>query len=233
MKEVLIKVKDITANVRLNNGDNLITVDHVSFELYKGRSYAIVGKSGSGKTSLVSILGLLNSSFQGDFKYKNISVKCLNDKKLSKLRSQKIGFVFQNYSLIKHLKVWENIELSLLYAKANMNQKQRRERISEVLSMVGLRIKENDYPSNLSGGEQQRVAIARALVTSPEMLICDEPTGALDRKTGKLVMEIIFNVVAKEKTTLVLVTHDHDIANNCDIIMNMDEGRIINVSYDM
>ena len=99
--------------------------------------------------------------------------------------------------------------------------------------MVGLRIKENDYPSNLSGGEQQRVAIARALVTSPEMLICDEPTGALDRKTGKLVMEIIFNVVAKEKTTLVLVTHDHDIANNCDIIMNMDEGRIINVSYDM
>lgn len=233
MSELLVKIKNLTASVKLNNGDKLTTVDNVSFDIFNGKSYAIVGKSGSGKTSLISILGLLNSSYEGYFRYRNILIKDLNDRELSKFRSQKIGFVFQNYSLIKHLRVWENIELSLLYSKKYTGKKERRDRILNVLSMVELDKRENDYPSNLSGGEQQRVAIARALVNSPEILICDEPTGALDKKTGELVMGILLNVVKKEKKTLILVTHDNDIADNCDVIMNMDGGKIINVSDDI
>lgn len=108
MSELLVKIKNLTASVKLNNGDKLTTVDNVSFDIFNGKSYAIVGKSGSGKTSLISILGLLNSSYEGYFQYRDILIKDLNDRELSKFRSQKIGFVFQNYSLIKHLRVWEN-----------------------------------------------------------------------------------------------------------------------------
>lgn len=230
MKEALIKVDHLTSTVKLNNGDSLITVDDVCLEFFDGKSYAIVGKSGSGKTSLVSILGLLNHSFEGVFEYKGIAVKNLNDKELSRLRSQKIGFVFQNYSLIKHLKVWENIELPLLYSKIMKSKTERRKRILEVLSMVALEERFNDYPNKLSGGEQQRVVIARALVTNPEVLICDEPTGALDKKTGNRVMNILWDSSIKEKMTLILVTHDIDIAKRCDVIINMDGGKILSVA---
>lgn len=229
MGEILIDVENLTSKVKLNNGDILTTVDNVSFRLLKGKSYAIVGKSGSGKTSLISILGLLNSSFEGKFDYMGTSVKSLSDKELSRTRSNNIGFVFQNYSLIKHLTVFENIELSLLYSKFYKSRKERSDRIREVLNMVGLETRGNDYPNNLSGGEQQRVAIARSLVAYPEIIICDEPTGALDKKTGEMVMKLLLDIVKKEERTLILVTHDTDIANNCDVVLHMDGGRIIHV----
>src|SRR5699024_3555785 len=158
-------------------------------------------------------------------------VKKLSDRKLSKLRSEKFGFVFQNYSLIPHLRVWENIELPLIYARAKLKKKQRKKRISELLEMVGLKDRENEFPSSLSGGEQQRVAIARALVAFPEVLICDEPTGALDKKTGEHIMNILYDSVKKENTMLILVTHDPDLAISCDKVLTMDEGRIISVSH--
>lgn len=169
--ESLIQIKNLTAAVRLNNGDTLVTVNNASIELKRGNSYAIVGKSGSGKTSLISIIGLLNRSYKGEYLYDGVSVSALTDRELSMLRANNIGFVFQNYSLIKHLRVWENIELPLLYAKKNMDRKQRQEVIRNLLKSVGLEDKENDYPANLSGGEQQRVAIARALTVSPEAII--------------------------------------------------------------
>ena len=142
------------------------------------------------------------------------------------LRANNIGFVFQNYSLIKYLRVWENIELPLLYAKKAFSKKQRQEIILELLKSVGLESKENDYPVNLSGGEQQRVAIARALAVSPEAILCDEPTGALDTKTGKQIMELLHNIVQEKGIMLLLVTHDPDIAETCDTIFEMDGGRI-------
>ena len=224
--ESLIQIKNLTAAVRLNNGDTLVTVNNASIELKRGNSYAIVGKSGSGKTSLISIIGLLNRSYKEEYLYDGVSVSALTDRELSMLRANNIGFVFQNYSLIKHLRVWENIELPLLYAKKNMDRKQRQEVIRNLLKSVGLEDKENDYPANLSGGEQQRVAIARALTVSPEAILCDEPTGALDKKTGQQIMELLLQIVRENNIMLLLVTHDSDIANTCDTIFEMDEGRL-------
>ena len=214
-EKTLIKIKDLKASVKLNNGDMLTTVTNANMELQRGRSYAIVGKSGSGKTSLISIIGLLNREYEGE-----------KDRDLSILRANNIGFVFQNYSLIKHLRVWENIELPLLYAKKSFTAKQRHEIITGLLKSVGLESKENDYPINLSGGEQQRVAIARALAVSPEAILCDEPTGALDKKTGTQIMELLHSVVKENGIMLLLVTHDPDIADTCDTIFEMDGGRI-------
>ena len=129
MKKSIIRVEGLTATVKLNNGDFLTTVNNVGFQLSSGESYAIVGKSGSGKTSLISVLGLLNSAFQGEYYYEGMSVSKMSDKELSRLRSREFGFVFQNYSLIEHLRVWENIELPLIYAKTKLNKKQRQNKI--------------------------------------------------------------------------------------------------------
>lgn len=230
MKKSIIRVEGLTATVKLNNGDFLTTVNNVGFQLSSGESYAIVGKSGSGKTSLISVLGLLNSAFQGEYYYEGMSVSKMSDKELSRLRSREFGFVFQNYSLIEHLRVWENIELPLIYAKTKLNKKQRQNKIIKLLQMVGLENRQMDFPSVLSGGEQQRVAIARALVSSPHILICDEPTGALDKKTGAYVIKLLLDLVKMEKITLLLVTHDPDLAKTCNTIFTMDEGRITNVS---
>ena len=224
MCDNVIRVEGLTAKIKLNNGEILTTVNDANFCLRRGESYAVVGKSGSGKTSLVSILGLLNSSFHGEYFFDDVAVKKLSDRKLSKLRSEKFGFVFQNYSLIPHLRVWENIELPLIYARAKLKKKQRKKRISEFLEMVGLKDRENEFPSSLSGGEQQRVAFT-------EVLICDEPTGALDKKTGEHIMNILYDSVKKENTMLILVTHDPDLAISCDKVLTMDEGRIISVSH--
>ena len=213
-EKTLIKIKDLKASVKLNNGDMLTTVTNANMELQRGRSYAIVGKSGSGKTSLISIIGLLNREYEGEYLYDGISISALKDRDLSILRANNIGFVFQNYSLIKHLRVWENIELPLLYAKKSFTAKQRHEIITGLLKSVGLESKENDYPINLSGGEQQRVAIARALAVSP------------DKKTGTQIMELLHSVVKENGIMLLLVTHDPDIADTCDTIFEMDGGRI-------
>ena len=215
-EKTLIKIKDLKASVKLNNGDMLTTVTNANMELQRGRSYAIVGKSGSGKTSLISIIGLLNREYEGEYLYDGISISALKDRDLSILRANNIGFVFQNYSLIKHLRVWENIELPLLYAKKSFTAKQRHEIITGLLKSVGLESKENDYPINLSGGEQQRVAIARALAVSPEAILCDEPTGALDKKTGTQIMELLHSVVKENGIMLLLVTHDPDIADRSE-----------------
>ena len=139
----LIQIKNLVATVNLNNGDTLVTVNKANMELKRGNSYAIVGKSGSGKTSLISIIGLLNHSYQGEFLYNGMSVSTLTDSQLSMLRASNIGFVFQNYSLIKHLRVWENIELPLLYSKKKMNTRQRKEAIRNLLQSVGLEGKDH------------------------------------------------------------------------------------------
>ena len=180
----------------------------------------LVGPSGCGKSTTLRMIAGLEHQDSGDVFIDGV---CVNDVPVEK---RGIGFVFQNYSLIKHLRVWENIELPLLYAKKSFTAKQRHEIITGLLKSVGLESKENDYPINLSGGEQQRVAIARALAVSPEAILCDEPTGALDKKTGTQIMELLHSVVKEKGIMLLLVTHDPDIADTCDTIFEMDGGRI-------
>ncbi|MEW6944294.1 ABC transporter ATP-binding protein [Trueperella pyogenes] len=226
MSEVLLKLDDVTARVRLGRRQILTTVDSVSLSIIRGTSNAIIGKSGSGKTSLISILGLLNSDFTGRYTYGNHNVANLSDRKLSKLRGSRIGFVFQNYSLIRHLNIAQNVDLSLLYSSEKLSRKERLDRISQALEDVGLSERSREYPGSLSGGEQQRVAIARALVLRPELLICDEPTGALDTDTGIQVLNVLMELVESSRTTLVLVTHDNDVAARCENLMYMDSGRL-------
>ena len=210
INENIIQIKDLSATVKLNNGDTLVTVNNANMELKRGYSYAVTGKSGSGKTSLISIIGLLNRSYKGEYCYNGTSVSSLTDRQLSMLRANNIGFVFQNYSLIKHLRVWENIELPLLYAKKILDKRQRKEMIQSLLKSVGLEEKENDYPSKLSGGEQQRVALARLMLKKCSIVLADEPTGSLDKKNSEIVMNILHELSEQGKTVIV-VTHSEEI----------------------
>ena len=223
---MLLEVKNMSAHVALPGGEKLTTVDDVSLALERGKSYSVVGKSGSGKTSLISIIGMLNAQFTGNYLYKDTDVATLSDHERAKLRAGHIGFVFQNYSLIKHLSVWENVALPLKYADKHMGKKKLREAAYDVLAEVGLSDKTKAMPTHLSGGEQQRVAIARALVAHPEFIICDEPTGALDTATGEAVMTLLHNLVQEHQSTMLLVTHDKDIAALCDENFMMDRGAL-------
>ena len=223
---MLLEVTNMTARVTLPGGGSLTTVDNASLTLERGKSYSVVGKSGSGKTSLVSIIGMLNAQFTGHYFYDGTDVATLSDHERAKLRAKRIGFVFQNYSLIKHLSVWENVALPLKYANTHMGKKKLREAAYTILADVGLSDKTKAMPTHLSGGEQQRVAIARALVAHPEFIICDEPTGALDTATGEAVMTLLHNLVQEHQSTMLLVTHDKDIAALCDENFMMDKGKL-------
>ena len=226
MGDVLLELKYVTAKVQLGRRQLLTTVDNVSLQIFRGTSNAIVGKSGSGKTSLISILGLLNADFTGHYSYAGRDVGSLSDRQRSKIRGSQIGFVFPNYSLIRHLNVFENVDLSLHYSTEKLSRRQRHSRIEQALNNVDLADRSKDRPGRLSGGEQQRVAIARALALRPELLICDEPTGALDTDTGNQVLAVLMELVRSTHTTLVLVTHDPEIAAKCENLMQMDSGRL-------
>lgn len=227
--DVLVKMRHVNASVKLGNGELLSTVCDASFDLYRGQTYAIIGASGSGKTSLISIIGLLNSEYSGEYYYHQRLVSSLSDAQRSHMRADNIGFVFQNYSLIRHLNVRDNVALALAYMHNHWSAKQRRKAVEDILDSVGLLKRAEDYPSTLSGGEQQRVALARAMVTNPELLICDEPTGALDTKTGARMLSLLQDVVHYRQTTLILVTHDNRIAQSCSVQLTMNQGVISHV----
>ena len=221
----LVKTSDLKKYYR--TGEICVkALDQVNLSVEEGEFIAVVGPSGCGKTTLLNMLGGLDNPTEGTVLIHGKDITKMKSEELTVYRRKHIGFVFQNYSLIKHLRVWENIELPLLYAKKSFTAKQRHEIITGLLKSVGLESKENDYPINLSGGEQQRVAIARALAVSPEAILCDEPTGALDKKTGTQIMELLHSVVKENGIMLLLVTHDPDIADTCDTIFEMDGGRI-------
>ncbi len=226
---VLLEAKNIVATVPLGGKRYLTTVDNFSYSFEEGFSYSIVGKSGSGKTSLLSILGLLNKSYKGELIWGKQDVRKLNDREKSRLRAKEIGFVFQNYSLIPHLKVWENLEIVLRYGNDKRSKSEQYQAILEALNLVGLEGKERQYPPHLSGGEQQRCALARALVSEPKVLMCDEPTGALDTKTGEMLMDYLLKKVREKNLSLILVTHDKDIAKSCDTQLEIQEGRLVDV----
>lgn len=221
-KKCLMELKDIYKIYKM--GDNEIRAnDGISFKIYENDMLAIVGKSGSGKSTVMNIIGMLDVPTSGQYLLNGHDVATLNDDKLAEIRNRTIGFIFQQYNLIANHTVLQNVELPLLYA--GVREKRRRERVIEALEKVELASKLDSYPRQLSGGQQQRVSIARALVCNPSIILADEPTGALDSRTGKEVLRIL-KELNNEGNTIILITHDNSVASEAKRIIRISDGRI-------
>ncbi len=200
-------------------------IEDLSLEVARGDFVSIMGPSGSGKTTLLNIAGLLDTYDRGRYLLDGVDVGALNDDQLSRLRNQRIGFIFQSFNLIPDLDVFDNVEVPLRYR--GMPAAQRRERVEEVLVDLGLTARMRHLPAQLSGGQQQRVAIARALVGRPHLLLADEPTGNLDTAASRLVLELLETINARQATTIVMVTHDPALAARARRKLHVLDGRLI------
>ncbi len=205
-------------------GDTAVTaVDHMDLEIEKGQFVSIVGTSGSGKSTLLHLIGGVDTPTEGEVIIDGDNIYELNDNNRSILRRRKIGFIFQQYNLIPVLTVEENIKMPLLLDGNKIDQK----KIDDIIEKLGLTERKNHLPNQLSGGQQQRVAIGRALANNPSIIIADEPTGNLDKKNSEEVMELLCKCVKDEGQTLILVTHEPDIAAMADRIIHLEDGQII------
>lgn len=200
-------------------------LDGVDVHVAPGERVAIMGRSGSGKTSLLSILGLLTTPTTGSVELLGEAVADKRDAQRARLRNASLGFVFQSYSLVRHLSAYRNVELPLRYGR-RMARAERRERVLAALDAVGLVERGKAYPKHLSGGEQQRVAIARALVRRPAVILADEPTGALDVETADRVLGVLLTATREWNSALVVVTHDPQVAARMDRTIHLDQGRL-------
>lgn len=219
----MIELKDIYKIY--SDGDSEIrALDGISLFVDKGEFVAIVGSSGSGKSTCMNIIGCLDIPTSGKYFLNGNDVSELSEKELAHIRNRELGFVFQQYNLIPKLNILENVELPLLYK--GVKPKQRREMALLALERVGLSDRRDKFPSQLSGGQQQRVSIARALAGNPPVILADEPTGALDSKTGKEVIDFL-KKLNSEGTTIVLITHDNDIAAKIKRVVRIQDGKII------
>ncbi len=198
--------------------------DGINMHISKGEFVAIVGQSGSGKSTCMNIIGCLDTPTEGHYYLNGIDVSTMNDNELAEFRNKTLGFIFQQYNLIPKLTVLENVELPLLYA--GYDRSERRERAMASLARVGIDSKAKNYPAQLSGGQQQRVSIARALAGNPSVILADEPTGALDSRTGREVMEFLAKL-HEEGNTIVLITHDNSIAVTAKRIIRLHDGKIV------
>jgi len=203
---------------------DIYAANDVSIRIKKGEFVAIVGSSGSGKSTIMNIIGCLDVPTKGKYYLNNIDVSTMSDDEQAEIRNKTLGFIFQQYNLIPKLTVLENVELGLLYARVPTQE--RRARAMEALTRVGIADKANNLPSQLSGGQQQRVSIARALSGDPSVILADEPTGALDSKTGREVLEFL-QKLHREGNTIVLITHDNDIARKAQRIIRLADGCVI------
>ncbi|WP_035397226.1 ABC transporter ATP-binding protein [Exiguobacterium sp. OS-77] len=204
-----------------------IVLDRVSLTIEAGEYVTILGPSGSGKSTLMNIIGCLDVASSGVYRLQEQLVHDLSEDQLATIRNEEIGFIFQQFQLLPRMSVLQNVELPLIYA--GVSRKERRARSLELLERVGLTDKADALPSQLSGGQQQRVAIARALVTRPTILLADEPTGALDQKTGKQIMEL-FESLSEEGKTIIMITHDINIAKQARRIIRIEDGQVTEVT---
>lgn len=208
-------------------GNNAIrALDEVDLEILRGEYVAIMGSSGSGKSTMMNMLGCLDRPSAGRYLFEGHDVGKMSDDMQAKLRSREFGFVFQQFNLLPRMSAVEQVELPLVYQSG----RSRRKRAKEALARVGLAQRMSHKPTELSGGQQQRVAIARALVANPRVILADEPTGALDSATGVEVMEIFTNLVREHGITVILVTHEQEVAEYADRVVRMRDGRIVSDS---
>ncbi|KID58484.1 ABC transporter ATP-binding protein [Pseudoalteromonas luteoviolacea] len=199
----------------------------VNLTVDEGEFIAVTGPSGSGKTTFLNITGLLETFEEGEYILDGEDVSQLSDKHLSRLRNEKIGFIFQGFNLIADLNLYDNIEVPLIFR--GINQKERKQRIEESLELVGLGSRANHYPAQLSGGQQQRVAIARALAGKPRFLLADEPTGNLDTMMARQVMELLQDI-NRQGTTLIMVTHDNELAQRAHRNIQILDGQVSDIA---
>lgn len=222
MSDTLIKVEDLCKIY--NPGENEVrALDHVNLEIEKGEFVAIIGQSGSGKSTFMNMLGCLDVPTSGRYFLNGTDVSTMKDNQLSVVRNREIGFIFQGFNLIANLNAIENVELPLIYR--GIDRKTRHKLAVESLKLVGLEKRMHHKPNEMSGGQQQRVAIARAMCNNPSILLADEPTGALDQKTGRQVMEL-FHELNEEGRTIIMITHDIHIAEHAGRIVRILDGNI-------
>lgn len=218
----LIELNDIY-KIYYMGDEEVHASDGVSLKIYEGEFVAIVGKSGSGKSTLMNIIGALDVPTEGEYFLGGENVSEMSDNQLAEIRNRMIGFIFQQYNLLPKLNILENVELPLLYSK--MDKWDRRERALEALDRVGIKEKWKNYPSQLSGGQQQRVSIARALAGNPSLILADEPTGALDSRTSREVLDFL-RKLNEEGNTIVIITHDNSIALEAKRVVRISDGKI-------
>lgn len=233
----VLEAKDVSQQVSMGD-EQLNILSGVNLSVFKGESVAIVGASGSGKSTLLGLLAGLDVATGGDIRLLGTSLNGLDEDGRAALRAQDVTFVFQSFHLLPGLTALENVMLPLEIsppAKEKDNGKAARsaaEAARHIMQQVGLQHRQNHYPQQMSGGEQQRVAIARAFVGEPVIVFADEPTGNLDRATGKHIEDLMFDLNRQQGTTLVLVTHDERLASRCDRVVRMDSGKLTDVSDD-
>ncbi len=224
-KKAVITLNGIVKRYYENQPNELEILHGVDLKIYEGEFVAIVGESGSGKSTLMNIIGALDRPTEGEYILGSENISMLGDKELSEIRNQKIGFVFQNFCLIPRTSAVRNVEVPMMYA--GMGKRERRKRALELLEMVGMGERAAHKPNELSGGQNQRVAIARAMANDPEIILADEPTGALDSKTGHLVMDIFHKLHKEQNKTIVLITHSKELAGETERIITISDGNII------
>jgi macrolide export ATP-binding/permease protein macB len=213
-----IVVKNLVKEYGTDN-NKVIANDNISFEIDEGEFVVILGPSGAGKSTLLNIIGGMDSATSGSINVFGKEIVGLNDKELTKYRREDIGFVFQFYNLIPNLTVLENVELAGQIVKQSKPAE-------DILKQVGLEHRMNNFSSQISGGEQQRVAIARAIAKNPQLLLCDEPTGALDYKTGKNILNILKEYCKNEKRTVIIITHNSSIAQAADKVIEIYDAKV-------
>jgi putative ABC transport system ATP-binding protein len=217
----MIHLKNIEKVYRTDTIETL-ALNNINLEVGKGEFVSIMGPSGCGKSTLLNIMGLLDEPSKGQIEIANQTITNYSDKKLAQFRNKEIGFIFQSYHLINDLPVLDNVELPLLYRKVSNNE--RRQLAAEALAKVGLSNRMKHYPNQLSGGQRQRVAIARAIVGQPNIILADEPTGNLDSVMGNEVMEILENLNRTEGVTIIMVTHDENMAKRTHRLIRLFDG---------
>ena len=228
MPETVIRAKNITKDLALGK-TTIHALRGVSMDIHIGDIVGIVGPSGSGKSTLLGIIGGLDTPTTGTVEIAGVDISRMNEDQLTEIRNEKIGFIFQFFNLIPTLTALENVALPIQFArKRNFHPEKR---AKELLVMLGLEDRFKHRPSELSGGQQQRVAIARALANNPPVLLADEPTGNLDTESGAMVMEALHTIRHESGTTVVIVTHDPELAAQTDSVMTLVDGRLLNGSH--
>jgi len=224
VSDIIIDMRDIVKRFYIGQPNELEILHGITLKVERGEFIAIVGASGSGKSTLMNIIGALDRATEGSYTIDNIVIEEAQDRELSMIRNSKIGFVFQNFNLIPRSNALKNVELPMMYG--GYPKKQRMERAKELMAMVGMDDRMDHLPNELSGGQKQRVAIARSMANNPAIILADEPTGALDSKTGRMVMDIFHQLNQEQGKTIVLITHNRELASETNRIITMVDGLV-------